>query len=247
MVRGYLSARYLGSLGLATIDKLLPNTQQQILASGSHNEPIRLWDAKKGEYLKMFRPDLLYDGMHITGITGLTKDRSRPLTPSNIFNYMSFGRINMSKTKRQNLEIIRSRLQVRSLPSKFENLPANTLMLFADRPDLDLVIQIIIEQNNTIKSANGRRLVAENKVELILLKLKDSIDFTKSGIASLWLKLFGKATKADDEFLREIGATSNESVKEDLDKMENIVSDASCVVQGYKEKIDQLNKKNNSN
>lgn len=153
----------------------------------------------------------------------------------------------MNKTKKQNLEIIKSRLQVHSLPNKFESLPANTVVVFADNPDLDLVIQIIIEQNNTIKSANGRRLVAENKVESIRLKLKDSIDFTKSGIANLWLKLFGKAIKADDEFLREIGATSNESVKEDLAKMENIVNDAAHVVQGYEQKIAQLNKKNNSN
>jgi hypothetical protein len=103
----------------------------------------------------------------------------------------------MNKTKKQNLEIIKSRLQVSSLPSKFENLPVNTIAIFVDNPDLDLAIQIIIEQNNTIKSANGRRLVAENKVELLLNKLKKSVNLTKSEIAKLWIKLFGKATRVN--------------------------------------------------
>ena len=42
------------------------------LASGSHDEMIKLWDVLTGECLKTlssFRP---YEGMNITGVTGLT-------------------------------------------------------------------------------------------------------------------------------------------------------------------------------
>lgn len=46
--------------------------QQSILASGSLDETIRLWDVQTGECLKTFRPDRLYEGMDITGIVGLT-------------------------------------------------------------------------------------------------------------------------------------------------------------------------------
>jgi hypothetical protein len=155
------------------------------------------------------------------------------------FTLLLFG---MTRTKKQNLEIIKSRLQVSSLPSKFENLPVNTIAIFVDNPDLDLAIQIIVEQNSTIKSANGRRLVAENKVELLLNKLKKSVTLTKSEIAKLWIKLFGKATKADDDFLREIGATSNESVREDLERAEQAISDAAHLVDGYQNKISKLTK-----
>ncbi|WP_245894132.1 WD40 repeat domain-containing protein [Chamaesiphon polymorphus] len=48
-------------------------TQPQILVSGSHDETIRLWDIKTGECVRMFRPDRLYEGMNIIGITGLTE------------------------------------------------------------------------------------------------------------------------------------------------------------------------------
>jgi WD40 repeat protein len=48
-------------------------TQPQILASGSYDGMIRLWDVQTGECLKMFRPDRLYEGMKITGMTGLTE------------------------------------------------------------------------------------------------------------------------------------------------------------------------------
>lgn len=43
-----------------------------ILASGSFDETIRLWDVQTGECLQVLRPDRLYEGMDITGLTGLT-------------------------------------------------------------------------------------------------------------------------------------------------------------------------------
>jgi WD40 repeat protein/DNA replication protein DnaC len=45
----------------------------QTLASGSEDETIKLWDIKAGECLKTFRTKRPYEGMNITGITGLTK------------------------------------------------------------------------------------------------------------------------------------------------------------------------------
>ncbi len=47
-------------------------TPQCILASGSFDETIRLWDVQTGECLQVLRPDRLYEGMNITGLTGLT-------------------------------------------------------------------------------------------------------------------------------------------------------------------------------
>jgi WD40 repeat protein len=42
------------------------------LASGSGDETIKLWDVKTGECLKTLR-DRPYEGMNITGVTGLTE------------------------------------------------------------------------------------------------------------------------------------------------------------------------------
>ncbi|GBG21162.1 WD-40 repeat-containing protein [Nostoc commune NIES-4072] len=44
----------------------------QTLASGSQDETIRLWDVLTGECLKTLRSPRPYEGMNITGVTGLT-------------------------------------------------------------------------------------------------------------------------------------------------------------------------------
>ncbi|MBD1846255.1 hypothetical protein H6F89_23115 [Cyanobacteria bacterium FACHB-63] len=43
------------------------------LASGSWDETIKLWDVKTGECLRTMKPDRPYEGMNITGVTGLTR------------------------------------------------------------------------------------------------------------------------------------------------------------------------------
>jgi WD40 repeat protein len=48
------------------------NAQGEILASSSAAETIRLWDTETGECLKILRADRPYEGMNITGVTGLT-------------------------------------------------------------------------------------------------------------------------------------------------------------------------------
>ena len=45
----------------------------QILASGCADETVRLWDVSTGKCLKTLKPAKLYEGMNITGVTGLTE------------------------------------------------------------------------------------------------------------------------------------------------------------------------------
>ncbi|MGK7873162.1 MAG: WD40 repeat domain-containing protein [Xenococcaceae cyanobacterium] len=51
----------------------------QILASSSADKTIRLWDVRTGEYLKTLRAERPYEGMKITGVTGLTEAQKATL------------------------------------------------------------------------------------------------------------------------------------------------------------------------
>ncbi|MDJ0689424.1 MAG: NB-ARC domain-containing protein [Xenococcaceae cyanobacterium MO_188.B32] len=51
----------------------------QTLASGSADETIKLWSVKTGECLKTLRADRPYEGMNITGVTGLTEAQKATL------------------------------------------------------------------------------------------------------------------------------------------------------------------------
>jgi WD40 repeat protein/transcriptional regulator with XRE-family HTH domain len=51
----------------------------QIVASGSDDQTARLWDASTGECLKILRALGLYEGMNITGVTGLTQAQKATL------------------------------------------------------------------------------------------------------------------------------------------------------------------------
>lgn len=145
-----------------------------------------------------------------------------------------------NRTKNQNLELIKTRLQVEKLPSKFKDLSSKVIAIFADEPSLDPAIQVIIEQNNTIKSANGRRLVAENRVESLKLKIEEFINPSKSEIIKLWQKFFGKATQTDDEVLSEIGVISKETARQDIEKAEKIIEGATDIVGKVQEKYGEI-------
>jgi WD40 repeat protein len=51
----------------------------QILASGSEDETIRLWQVETGECLQLLRSDRPYEGMNITGVIGLTSAQKATL------------------------------------------------------------------------------------------------------------------------------------------------------------------------
>lgn len=53
--------------------------QQPMLASCSLDETIRLWDVESGNCLQVLRPQRLYEGMNITGVTGLTEAQKATL------------------------------------------------------------------------------------------------------------------------------------------------------------------------
>lgn len=137
------------------------------------------------------------------------------------------------RTKNQNIEVIKNRLNVKALPSKFKSLPAQQIAIFTENPQLDAAIQIIIDQNETIKSANGRRLVAENRVA-------EFFNLSKSELLQLWNKLFGKVTQEDDPLLREMGAISRGTAKTDIERAGQIAEDAKYIVQGYRDKYGEL-------
>ena len=50
-----------------------------MLASGSHDETIKLWDIQTGRCIKSMRSPRPYEGMNITGVTGLTKAQKATL------------------------------------------------------------------------------------------------------------------------------------------------------------------------
>ena len=62
------------SVNFRPINSSLPLTEQvQILASGSYDETVRLWDVQTGECLQILRPERLYEGMNISGASGLSQ------------------------------------------------------------------------------------------------------------------------------------------------------------------------------
>jgi WD40 repeat protein len=51
----------------------------QTLISSSTDETVRLWDVSTGKCLKTLKPAKLYEGMNITGVTGLTQAQKATL------------------------------------------------------------------------------------------------------------------------------------------------------------------------
>ena len=49
------------------------SSDDQILASGSFDETLKIWDFNTGECLKILRGERPYEDMNITGVTGLTE------------------------------------------------------------------------------------------------------------------------------------------------------------------------------
>jgi WD40 repeat protein len=55
------------------------STQALLLASGSEDETILLWDGESGQCLKTLRAPRLYEGMNIAHVTGLTDAQKETL------------------------------------------------------------------------------------------------------------------------------------------------------------------------
>jgi WD40 repeat protein len=51
----------------------------KLLASGSDDETLKLWDTRTWECLKTLKPDGPYERMKITGVTGLTEAQKAAL------------------------------------------------------------------------------------------------------------------------------------------------------------------------
>ncbi|MFZ1471403.1 MAG: hypothetical protein WAV79_00625, partial [Anaerolineae bacterium] len=51
----------------------------RLLAGGSHTETVRIWDIESGQVVQEIRSPRPYDGLNITGVTGLTDAEIRML------------------------------------------------------------------------------------------------------------------------------------------------------------------------
>ncbi|WP_155753571.1 hypothetical protein, partial [Scytonema sp. UIC 10036] len=58
---------------------------ERILASASQDQTIRLWDILTGECQEILRSPRPYEGMNITGISGLSATQKNTLTAFNTF------------------------------------------------------------------------------------------------------------------------------------------------------------------
>lgn len=54
-------------------------SQPSLLISGSQDETLRIWNIESGECLRILTPDRLYEGLNITGATGLTEGQKATL------------------------------------------------------------------------------------------------------------------------------------------------------------------------
>ncbi|MGF2039247.1 MAG: NB-ARC domain-containing protein [Nostoc sp. CmiVER01] len=77
------------SLGVLSV---VFSPDSQTLASGSQDETIKLWDVLTGECLKTLRSPRPYEGMNITGVTGLTA--------AQLMTLKALGAVEESKNKR---------------------------------------------------------------------------------------------------------------------------------------------------
>ncbi|AUC60566.1 hypothetical protein AA637_05060 [Cyanobacterium sp. HL-69] len=105
------------------------------------------------------------------------------------------------------------------------------------------LLRILAERNERAdinKKLNNDNFGLRAKVKSIT---KNMTDWSKSEIVLQFKNIFGKVKKEDDTLLKEIGAVSTETVKEDLEKAEKVVDDALKIAEAYRKKYgDSRNK-----
>ena len=62
-----------------SVTSIALSPDNQLLVSGSYDETAKLWNIETGECLKTFRSPRPYEGMNITGATGLTEAQKATL------------------------------------------------------------------------------------------------------------------------------------------------------------------------
>lgn len=98
---------------------------------------------------------------------------------------------------------------------------------------VEVLVKIFLERNQ--RAELNQKLNNENFGLTAKLYAKFT-DWSKIDVIQVFKKMFGKATKADDALLGEIGAVSKESVREDLDKAEQVMNDATQIAKQYQNK-----------
>lgn len=58
---------------IALMQRRRDRLSERVLAIGSQDKTLKIWDASTGECLKTLVPFRLYEGMNITDVTGLTE------------------------------------------------------------------------------------------------------------------------------------------------------------------------------
>lgn len=127
-----------------------------------------------------------------------------------------------------NLKML-SKVQLQSWLENDEiNIPSSVLIkIFAERNER-ADVNLKLNQTNFGLNAKLKSLS------------KDLTDWSKSEVVQRFKDLFGMVTKADDKLMGEIGAVSKESVREDLERAEDIVNDAQDIANQYRKKYGEL-------
>ncbi|BAQ65501.1 hypothetical protein [Geminocystis sp. NIES-3709] len=104
----------------------------------------------------------------------------------------------------------------------------------------ETLVKIFLERNE--RAEINQKLNRENfglRAKLTSFT-KTLTDWSKSELIQQFKHIFGTVKKADDVILKEIGAVSKESVREDLEKAEEIINEAQNIAMQYQKKYGKL-------
>ncbi|MEN9251219.1 MAG: hypothetical protein Q6K99_09950 [Thermostichales cyanobacterium BF4_bins_65] len=146
--------------------------------------------------------------------------------------------------RRQDLENLLLRKYPGLQKANLTHLRKEHLQQWLDRGKITLEAEILVQvfEERNQRAATNLKINRENFA--LRAKLKSFVgnltDFSKSELIALWKKLFGRAGRQDDPILAEIGVTSNETVRETLDKAGQVVADARLIAQKMQKKYGKV-------